>query len=360
MAGRVHWPCRAPRVIVASALAFLLCPSGVNGQIFESVGTRALGMGGAFVGVADDATAVYWNPAGLGSGATFDLAFGQSLTEQVRGRGQATGPQSAASGGPSTFFGLVMPSFGVSYYRLRSSGVAVPPNPTAGGRPDRQDHRNQGAVVSSLTTDQIGVTLVQSLLDGLVVGATARLVRGVAAIQPVITEQPPEALLDDAGRLGGQVSTKGDLDAGAMVNVGSFRFGMAARNLFEPHFETSSGALVTHRQVRLGAAVTPGLVAADRAVDERGLIIALDIDVTRTPTAVGDRRDAAIGVERWWHHRRLGTRGGVRASIVGAPRPVGAVGLSVGVLRGVLVEGEICRGGEDADRGWSVSGRLTF
>lgn len=30
------------------------------------VGSRALGMGGAFVAVADDATASYWNPAGLG------------------------------------------------------------------------------------------------------------------------------------------------------------------------------------------------------------------------------------------------------------------------------------------------------
>ena len=29
------------------------------------VGARALGMGGAFVGLADDASAGYWNPAGL-------------------------------------------------------------------------------------------------------------------------------------------------------------------------------------------------------------------------------------------------------------------------------------------------------
>ncbi len=29
------------------------------------VGARALGMGGAFVGIADDATAMFWNPAGL-------------------------------------------------------------------------------------------------------------------------------------------------------------------------------------------------------------------------------------------------------------------------------------------------------
>ena len=33
------------------------------------LGTRAAGMAGAFVGVADDASAVYWNPAGLATGA---------------------------------------------------------------------------------------------------------------------------------------------------------------------------------------------------------------------------------------------------------------------------------------------------
>jgi long-subunit fatty acid transport protein len=32
---------------------------------FAGVGVRAMGLGGAFVGVADDFTAVYWNPAGL-------------------------------------------------------------------------------------------------------------------------------------------------------------------------------------------------------------------------------------------------------------------------------------------------------
>ncbi len=36
-----------------------------NGLSLNSVGTRALGMGGAFVGLANDASAIYWNPAGL-------------------------------------------------------------------------------------------------------------------------------------------------------------------------------------------------------------------------------------------------------------------------------------------------------
>ena len=31
-----------------------------------NVGSRAVGMGGAFTSIANDATAMYWNPAGLG------------------------------------------------------------------------------------------------------------------------------------------------------------------------------------------------------------------------------------------------------------------------------------------------------
>ena len=41
--------------------------NNVRGAFARSgVGARALAFGGAFVGLADDATAVYWNPAGLG------------------------------------------------------------------------------------------------------------------------------------------------------------------------------------------------------------------------------------------------------------------------------------------------------
>jgi hypothetical protein len=39
------------------------------------VGARALGMGGAFVGVADDATACYWNPSGLSLLKERELSF---------------------------------------------------------------------------------------------------------------------------------------------------------------------------------------------------------------------------------------------------------------------------------------------
>ena len=42
---------------------------GLNAQNVNfnltGAGARAAGMGGAFIGVADDATAIVWNPAGL-------------------------------------------------------------------------------------------------------------------------------------------------------------------------------------------------------------------------------------------------------------------------------------------------------
>jgi hypothetical protein len=53
--------CFVPWVLL---LLFLVAFPG-SGLAFNIVGPRAMGMGGAFVAVCDDATAVYWNPAAL-------------------------------------------------------------------------------------------------------------------------------------------------------------------------------------------------------------------------------------------------------------------------------------------------------
>ena len=39
------------------------------------VGARALGMGGAFTGIANDPSAAYWNPSGLGQIHNFQFEF---------------------------------------------------------------------------------------------------------------------------------------------------------------------------------------------------------------------------------------------------------------------------------------------
>ena len=43
--------------------------------MYEIVGTRAQGMAGAFVAVADDATATWWNPAGIATGALLGVSM---------------------------------------------------------------------------------------------------------------------------------------------------------------------------------------------------------------------------------------------------------------------------------------------
>ena len=51
--------------LAAAAVAFVLpALASANGLNLNGLGTRAQGMGGAFVSVADDFSAVFWNPAG--------------------------------------------------------------------------------------------------------------------------------------------------------------------------------------------------------------------------------------------------------------------------------------------------------
>ena len=49
---------------IVAVLAFLSSMSLANGLNLNGLGARAVAMGGAFVGLADDFSAVYWNPAG--------------------------------------------------------------------------------------------------------------------------------------------------------------------------------------------------------------------------------------------------------------------------------------------------------
>src|SRR6185503_18003875 len=125
-----------------------------SAQIYESVGTRAQGMGGAFVAVVDDATATWWNPAGLATGAYFS-----SVIE----RGRTTEPAEAGPGGPAwrgstSAYAIVFPALGLSYYRLRISEIA-PAASTEDLAPDRQDQGTIGTGLRSWTTSQFGMSV---------------------------------------------------------------------------------------------------------------------------------------------------------------------------------------------------------
>lgn len=79
--------------MMSLGMFFLLCGQVSMAAFNETVaGARAQGMGGAFTAVADDSTALYWNPAGLSQmkrheamfmyADKYDLTTGPSFTEQ--------------------------------------------------------------------------------------------------------------------------------------------------------------------------------------------------------------------------------------------------------------------------------------
>lgn len=82
------------RLLVLSLLFFQpaqqALAAGTSGGILlrQAVGSRSQGMGEAFTGVADDATALYWNPgglsqvAGLQANATYQAGLADSAFEQ--------------------------------------------------------------------------------------------------------------------------------------------------------------------------------------------------------------------------------------------------------------------------------------
>jgi len=87
--------------------------SGTSSLFLLGAGTRAVGMGGSFVSVADDASAVFWNPAGLAR-----LSFGELDFSHV------TLPE----GSEYDFAGLAYPSvkhgsFALGFLRVGTDGI---------------------------------------------------------------------------------------------------------------------------------------------------------------------------------------------------------------------------------------------
>lgn len=320
-------------------------------QTFDLIGTRALGMGGAFVAVADDASATWWNPAGLPNSFILD-----GIVE--RGTGQLTKtddrpiPEQSGSEWTSGGVAFAFPSLGASYFRTRQSRLDPATEPTL---PDRQ---NEGTarVGRSLLIHQIGLSLAHSLGDAVVLGATVRVMRGELSTLSTPTGDPDD-VFDALGDVDGPWRTQADVDLGVLVRVSRVRIGLATRNLTTPSFAGSDGASwELERQARLGLAIVSDPGGAGR----QDWVVAIDTDLRREETPFGERRGLAVGGERWLWAHRIGLRGGLSASTAGEARPSAAGGASVVVGSGFWVEARATRGGDDAERGWGIAAHVMF
>ena len=284
-------------------------------------------MGGAFVAVASDSSATWWNPAGPAAGPFFDMAIGRASTRN--------GPSPAVRDHNGSSFTLAIPPIGFGYYRLRVTDIRRSGTTGAEGV-DRQD-RGVGLPTRSLSATQVGVTLVHSLISGVHAGTTLKYLRGS---------------VDRADSKGSS-----DLDLGILAVAGSVRVAAVVRNLREAGFDDplSPGApMRLPRQARVGAAFSP------EAVTGMPLTISLDADVHSYSAGGDDRRAVAVGVEQWAMSKRIGVRAGARFNTVGAEEKSATAGLTVSVRTGVYVDGHVVRGGAEDERGWGIAGRVSF
>jgi len=281
-------------------------------------------MAGAYVAVADDATAVYWNPAGVATGALVSVVIGGGGQSVAQGAQLEEGQHDTA-----VVVAISATAVGLAYYRLGTYGKSAS-EPVVSSPPSREEVRRS---VQGILTSTIGVSLVQSLGQFVVVGVTPKFMNGSSD---------------------GASGYAFDADAGVMVAINHIRVGLVARNLTTPSFTVGGGEEVAlDREVRIGGAWGSGWTGIAR------VIASVDGDLTSRPTPSGDRRDVAAGVETWWMGQRLGVRGGVRRSTIGDARAAFAAGISAGLSSGMLLEAHVVRG-HAAEHSWSVGARMLF
>ncbi len=312
-------------------ILFAATPAGA--QTLETVGGRALGMGGAFVAVADDASAVVWNPAALVSGGP------AALTIEWAGFrfGNQTGAPAPRTGQRDQGL-LAVATWPLGFGVTRSSDTRIAAVTDAGTR------------VASLTTTQAGVTVLQTLVEGLTVGATVKWVRGTAS-DAVSRAASGESALSAVDTATGVTRNTIDVDLGVLADLGRLRLGLVARNLRAPVFATSSGfEMPLSRRVRAGLSVAP----------RDGLTLALDADMDTAVEADGPRRMIALGAEQTWTTgwaARAGVRWNVRDA---APQPVWTAGGSVRVTARWWLDVHGTFGSRAGDRGVGAAVRAGF
>ena len=299
-----------PSFVSFVALVLMSTPIVARAQAFESVGIRAQGMGGAFVAVADDASATWWNPAGLAGGAYFDAQIEY---------GRLRRPTDTSITG----LALGFPALGVSYYRLPINQMREPTS-TAAPSESRQD---QGVL------SVYGISVGQSLGDRLVLASTLK--------------------------LGRAHDTHADIDIGTMARFGLMRLGLVVKNVRKPTFATAGGPLPLHRQARAGAALL-----AQSSGFVNNIVVAFDADLVKSTTIGGDERRVAGGLEVWTFRRALAIRLGASANTIGEARSAIAGGASVVLVTGTYVksffDAQVTGGSDEARRRWGVALRLTF
>jgi hypothetical protein len=377
-------PIRHARRAFLPALVLLFAASiPASAQQFGWAGARSAAMGGAGVALADDATAVHFNPAGLalrphadtivaaGADATevndmvgavdrlskLDvdavLADPEKLATAVRDLEILADPDTRLDGTIDGGIYLTQDAGGLSI--VTRSWVGVDPDVDLVHIDPTDDpvtgfaNNTTSARFVALRMDEIVLSYGMQVIPGMVMlGANARYIRGttydwtesVFALDGFDTWGGLRDALDENAERTNRVSS----DIGILLTpIPSFRLGASVKYLNAPKFDLKAGGHVKlDRQIRIGFAFTP--------TEWDILAIAGDVDLAGSTKTLSDAdvRHAGIGAEL-----TLGTvvlRGGARTDLDADDRRiVPTFGIGVGSKRVKLDLAGAFRGDRDAE-----------
>ena len=284
--------------------AFFLALSAPVAAQYPWAGARAMGMGGAEVGAVQDNSAIWSNPAALASlkGLEFQLLGSYAAQNRNNLVGSIVNlselpwdeildgerpelipgaignilnvarPGSAVVGSGVVGLAASWNGFAVSIgdvpyvgiYPIVDTQHIVP----GGGPDDGLQYNETGLYLAGLSAREARVGYGLTLLEGMLeVGATGRYVSGVTYFASCGIVQQSDCtggdladLIRDAFEQNARTTNKFTFDAGARVNLGIVKFGIAGTSLTQPEFTVASvtgspGVVPLPRQLRGGVAV---------------------------------------------------------------------------------------------------------
>jgi len=178
-----------------------------------------------------------------------------------------------------------------------------------------------------------------------VIGATAKYIRGSAGFSALGTSSAAGALeAADAART--DAHGRFDFDAGIVAGSDRLRAAATFKNLQRPGFETVGGkAIFLERLARIGLSSSP----------RDGLTLAIDLTLDTADPLVGLRRTIAVGGEAQLS-AKVALRAGMRWDRAEVKRPIGALGGSIIIRRGLWLDGYISRG-RSSNQGFGIAMR---
>jgi len=198
--------------------------------------------------------------------------------------------------------------------------------------------------VERFTTSQYGLSVLQTLAEGFVIGSTLKYVRGRVGTALWEDAATTGDAIDGARNLSGPSSGAFDVDVSAMIDSRVFRIGATVKNLRSPTFRGESGVeRVLERRSRVGLAILPSA----------GLTLAIDVDVDTADLPSGPQRVLAAGGEHVFSPR-LVLRAGARRNLEGPRTTVGAGGASVALRPGTWLDAHVTMGRSSEDRGFGI------